>query len=63
MNGLPGLIDYLLLIMVKTKIIYSETEKYINTYLNIYLRSLGTIFILGICYHENTHLNIWLFIS
>lgn len=47
MNGLPGGIDYLLLILVKTGKIESIEEKRINTYLNNYLRAPGILILLG----------------
>lgn len=52
MNGLPGLLDYILLIMTKLNYINKLLEKKYNTYLNIYIRSLGTIFILGMIYND-----------
>lgn len=42
-NGLPGGIDYLLLILVKHKIIKPQTEKGINIYLNNWIRSPGIL--------------------
>lgn len=44
LSGLPGGIDYLLLFLVRNKIIDRMLEKYINTYLNIWIRCPGCIF-------------------
>jgi hypothetical protein len=43
MCGLPGGLDYLLLALVKLKFINSITEKWINTYINLYIRSPGIL--------------------
>lgn len=43
LNGLPGCIDYLLLTLVKMKIIDKMTEKHVNIYLNLCIRSPGVI--------------------
>lgn len=52
MNGLPGFIDYNMLIFSKYNLISKITEKNINTYLNVYIRSPGIIFTLGsLLYH------------
>lgn len=42
-TGLPGGIDYVLLSLVKNKRMYSLKEKYINMYLNTYIRIPGGI--------------------
>ena len=42
-TGLPGGIDYLLLFLVRNKIIDKLLEKKINTYLNIWIRCPGCI--------------------
>ena len=47
MNGLPGGIDYFLLILVKKGKIKSIEEKRINTYLNNYLRAPGILILIG----------------
>ncbi len=47
MNGLPGGIDYLLLILVKIGKIKSIEEKRINTYLNNYIRAPGILILIG----------------
>jgi hypothetical protein len=41
MTGLPGGIDYALLFGVRNGYVYRETEKRINTYLNVWIRSPG----------------------
>ena len=51
MNGLPGGIDYYLLIQVKRGKIKSIEEKKINTYLNNYIRAPGIL------------LNYWFYIT
>lgn len=43
LNGLPGGIDYLLLTLVKYEIIHPLREKELNSYLNIWIRSPGTL--------------------
>lgn len=43
LNGLPGGIDYLLLTLVKYKIIHPLREKELNSYLNVWIRSPGTL--------------------
>lgn len=48
MNGLPGGIDYYLLIQVKRGKIKSIQEKKINTYLNNYIRAPGILIIIGL---------------
>eukprot|EP01134_Creolimax_fragrantissima_P003607 CFRG3607T1 len=45
MNGVPGGIDYVLLTLVKHKIISPLTEKSINSYLNIMIRLPGMIIV------------------
>lgn len=47
MNGLPGGIDYFLLIQVKRNVISSIVEKRINTYLNNYVRAPGILILIG----------------
>ena len=42
-NGLPGFIDYMALILVKYKHINKITEKQLNSHLNIWVRSPGII--------------------
>ena len=46
--GLPGFIDYLLLVLVKEKFISSITEKYYNNLINLWIRSpflIGSVFL------------------
>ncbi len=43
MTGLPGGIDYLLLFLVRNDIIHRLTEKKINSWLNVYIRSPGCV--------------------
>ena len=43
LNGLPGGIDYIMLMMVKFDMIDRITEKYINSLLNIYFRGPGIV--------------------
>ena len=43
-SGLPGMLDYMLLICVKKKWINSITEKKINSYLQLWVRQIGCIF-------------------
>ena len=43
LNGLPGCLDYLLLILVKYDLIRPIREKELNSYLNIWIRSPGVI--------------------
>lgn len=47
MNGLPGGIDYFLLMQVKRNKISSLQEKNINTYLNNYIRAPGILILTG----------------
>eukprot|EP00759_Apiculatamorpha_spiralis_P014080 PhF_6_TR20815/c0_g1_i2/m.29946 len=49
-SGLPGGIDYVLLTLVKTKVIHSLTEKKLNVYLNLWLRAPGLISVLVLNY-------------
>lgn len=42
-NGLPGGFDYLMLVLVKYNLIKSYTEKKINSYVNIWIRSPGIL--------------------
>lgn len=42
-NGLPGGFDYLLLVLVKFNLIKPYTEKKINSYVNIWIRSPGIL--------------------
>lgn len=58
-NGLPGGIDYMLLFLVKQNYIAKITEKYINRYLNMYIRLPGLMLWLGIswvCYCDKKFL-------
>jgi hypothetical protein len=60
MCGLPGGLDYLLLALVKLELIESITEKKLNTYINLYIRSPGilfTVFLLYIYVIENYNVN------
>jgi hypothetical protein len=41
--GLPGLLDYILLVCVKTDRIHTNTEKWVNGKINVWLRSPGTV--------------------
>ena len=41
--GLPGMIDYILLFLVRNNLINKMTEKYINKQLNIWIRAPGCI--------------------
>jgi hypothetical protein len=46
--GLPGFIDYLLLVLVKEKVILPITEKYYNNFINLWIRSpflVGSVFL------------------
>lgn len=43
LNGLPGGIDYILLVLVKYKLIRPIREKELNSYLNIWIRSPGVL--------------------
>ena len=43
LNGFPGGVDYLMLILVKYKIIRPIREKELNSYLNIWIRSPGIL--------------------
>ena len=49
LTGLPGMIDYFLLFMVKNKIIDSYTEKIIYIYISTWLRSPGCILTVALC--------------
>ena len=42
-TGLPGMIDYLLLFLVRNNILNKLTEKRVNLYLNAYLRCPGCV--------------------
>lgn len=50
MCGLPGGIDYLLLALVKYKLMDSITEKGINVYLNMWIRLPGILFTCFVTY-------------
>lgn len=43
-TGLPGGIDYFLIVLVKAKKMDALTEKHINTILNVWIRSVGLLF-------------------
>lgn len=47
MNGLPGFIDYSLLFLNKYNMVTKINEKYINTFLNVYIRSPGILLTIG----------------
>jgi len=49
-SGLPGAIDYYLMALVKEKQLSVAVEKKINTYLNVYLRSPGILYVATIAY-------------
>jgi hypothetical protein len=59
-TGLPGGIDYFLLFLVRNGWLYRETEKVINTWINVWIRSPGcaaqaTLSIVAL--YMNTHLS------
>ena len=58
-NGLPGGIDYFLLILVKNNIIDSLTEKYYNAWINTFIRIPGGIIASYITY-LNLHISNYL---
>lgn len=47
MNGLPGFIDYSLLFLNKYDMVSKNNEKYVNTFLNVYVRSPGILLTIG----------------
>lgn len=49
-NGLPGIIDYTLLALVKLKQVSKLTEKRVNAWLNVWIRMPITLFLAGIGY-------------
>lgn len=58
LSGLPGGIDYFLLLMVKLGYMHPLTEKKMNVYLNLCLRIPGLLFLstlthVNILYHQN----------
>lgn len=58
LSGLPGGIDYFLLLLVKLGCIPSRTEKQVNVYLNLCIRIPGLLFLASIIYvnmhfHQN----------
>ncbi|VVU95729.1 hypothetical protein CPAV1605_1484 [seawater metagenome] len=63
MCGIPGGIDYLLLVLVKINLIDKINEKFINRYLNLIIRwpimfLTSYIFILNI-YHNKVNMDYW----
>jgi hypothetical protein len=42
-TGLPGLIDYYLLFLTRNNYIHKSCEKYVNTFINLWIRSPGCI--------------------
>ena len=63
--GLPGLIDYACLTAVKHNKMNRLTEKKINSFLNIYLRQPGILYIIflnyiSLLYNYDTHTPKWL---
>ena len=59
-SGLPGGIDYAMLILVKYKYMQSITEKRLNTYLNVWIRSPFLVVGTYLLYLSNkiTHTNV-----
>jgi hypothetical protein len=55
MNGFPGMIDYIMLILVKYNYILPITEKRLNTKLNIWIRSPFIIIGSYIIYTQNEY--------
>lgn len=51
-SGLPGGIDYILMTLVSMGYLNSFTEKRLNTYLNVYIRSPGILY-LTFCMYAN----------
>lgn len=49
-SGLPGGIDYLLLLLVNLRLIKKETEKLLNVYIHVWIRSPYIMFCMGIWY-------------
>ena len=62
-TGLPGGIDYFLLFLQRNNLIYKETEKAVNTRLNLWIRCPGCIsnVTLSIIYFFKIHKNITYF--
>ena len=50
-NGLPGMIDYTLLALVKLKRINKLTEKRVNAWLNVWIRMPVSLFFVGMGYY------------
>lgn len=50
-NGLPGMIDYTLLGLVKLNKVNKLTEKRVNAWLNVWFRMPVTLFFAGMGYH------------
>jgi hypothetical protein len=49
-SGIPGGIDYVLLVLVNLNIIKKETEKVINVYIHVWLRAPYIMFCIGVWY-------------
>ena len=58
LSGLPGGIDYIMLFFVRNKMMNVITEKFVNKYLNLYIRCPGAIisFIFLIIYYQKLEL-------
>ena len=65
LSGLPGGIDYLMLFCVRNKMINVMTEKFVNKYLNLYIRCPGAIisFIFLIIYYQKYEIELFYSIS
>ena len=63
MNGLPGFIDYSLLFLTKYNYITKKSEKHINTFLNVYIRSPGILLTLGNILYNVKEKNTMLFMN
>jgi len=63
MNGLPGFIDYSLLSLTKYNLLSKKREKYINTFLNVYVRSPGILLTLGNLFYNVENKNAMIFLN
>jgi hypothetical protein len=59
MSGFPGIVNYLLLILVELELIQKSLEKEINIYNNLYVRSVGILFGVSILFINSFMLNFW----
>jgi len=65
LSGLPGGIDYIMLFFVRNKMINVITEKFVNKYLNLYIRCPGATisFIFLIIYYQKLELESFYSVS